>query len=419
MPAYKAGLQPGATSVADLQPFRGVRPAEALGQTLCTPPYDVVSTAEARAYADGNPRSFFHVSRPEIGLPPGTDEHSEPVYAQGRRNLERFFAEGWLRQDDEACFYLYRQRMGAHVQTGVVALARVDEYDQGLIRKHELTRPDKEDDRTRHIDTLGGNDEPVFLTYRAVPSIGALMEEGMRSTPQYDFTTEDGIGHTFWRVNGSLNTRLTAAFHEVPMLYIADGHHRSAAASRVHSLRSQRGESGGHSRFLAVVFPHDQMRILAYNRVVKDLNRLTPESFLARLGERFEVTRGQSKTQDRAHQFGMYLEGAWYQLTARPGSFGATPTEELDVSILQNNVLGALLGIRDPRKDERIQFVGGIRGTEELERLVDSGAWRLAFSLPPTSLEQLMTIADAGEIMPPKSTWFEPKLRSGLVLHLF
>lgn len=405
--------------MADLQPFRGVRPAEALGQTLCTPPYDVVNTAEARAYAEGNPRSFFHVSRPEVGLPLDTDEHSDAVHVQGRRNLERFFAEGWLHQDDAPCFYLYRQRMGSHVQTGVVALARVDEYDQGLIRKHELTRPDKEDDRTRHIDTLGGNDEPVFLTYRAVPSIDALMEEATRAQPQYDFTTEDGIGHTFWRVDGALNARLTAAFHEVPLLYIADGHHRSAAASRVHSLRSQRGETGGHGRFLAVVFPHDQMQILAYNRVVKDLNGLTPEVFLARLGERFEVTRAPVERQDRPHQFGMYLEGVWYQLTARPGTFGSTPTEALDVSILQNNVLGPLLGIRDPRKDKRIQFVGGIRGTAELERLVDSGEWRVAFSLHPTSLEQLMAIADAGEIMPPKSTWFEPKLRSGLVLHLF
>ncbi|WP_223633145.1 DUF1015 domain-containing protein [Corallococcus sp. EGB] len=405
--------------MADLQPFRGVRPVEALGQTLCTPPYDVVNTAEARAYAEGNPRSFFHVSRPEIGLPPGTDEHSDAVHAEGRRNLERFISEGWLRQDDAPCFYLYRQRMGSHEQTGVVALARVADYDQGLIRKHELTRSDKEDDRTRHIDTLGGNDEPVFLTYRAVPSIGALMAEGTRARPQYDFTTEDGIGHTFWRVDGTLNARLTAAFHDVPMLYIADGHHRSAAASRVHSLRSQRGEGGGHGRFLAVVFPHDQMQILAYNRVVKDLNGLTPEAFLARLCERFEVSRASSEREDRPHQFGMYLEGGWHQLTARPGTFGATPTEALDVSILQNNVLGALLGIQDPRKDERIQFVGGIRGTAELERLVDSGEWRVAFSLHPTSLDQLMAIADAGEIMPPKSTWFEPKLRSGLVLHLF
>ena len=405
--------------MADLQPFRGVRPAEKLAHALCTPPYDVVSTAEARAYADGNPRSFFRVSRPEIGLPPGTDEHSDVVYAEGRRNLDLFRAEGWLRQDDEPCFYLYQQRMGAHVQTGVVALARVDEYDQGLIRKHEMTRADKEDDRTRHIDTLGGNDEPVFLTYPAVASIGALVEEGTLAKPQYDFTTEDGIGHTFWTVRGSLNERLAAAFHDVPWLYIADGHHRSAAASRVHALRKERGEGGGHGRFLAVAFPHDQLRILAYNRVVRDLNGLTPEAFLARLGERFEVTRERPNTPDRVHQFGMYLEGAWYQLIARPGTFDATPMAELDVSILQSNVLGALLGIGDPRKDERIHFVGGIRGTVELERLVDSGEWRVAFALPPTSLEQLMAIADAGEIMPPKSTWFEPKLRSGLVLHLF
>ena len=405
--------------MADLYPFRGVRPTKKLAHLLCTPPYDVVSTAEARTYADGNRHSFFRISRPEIDFPLGTDEHADLVYAKGRSNLELFCAEGWLRQDDESCFYLYRQRMGLHVQTGVVAIARVDEYDQGLIRKHELTRSDKEDDRTRHIDTLGGNDEPVFLTYRAVPLLGALMEEGTLAEPEYDFTTEDGIEHTFWMVHGDLNARLAAAFREVPLLYIADGHHRSAAASRVHALRKQRGEGGGHDGFLAVLFPHDQLRILAYNRVVKDLNGLTPEAFLARLGERFDVTRGLLKKPDHAHQFGMYLGGTWYQFTAKPGTFDTTPIGALDVSILQNNVLGPLLGIGDPRKDARINFVGGIRGTVELERLVDSGGWLVAFALYPTGLEQLMAIADAGNIMPPKSTWFEPKLRSGLVLHTF
>ncbi|MDY7229740.1 DUF1015 domain-containing protein [Hyalangium rubrum] len=405
--------------MAELRPFRGVRPPKDSVLQIAAPPYDVVNAEEARAYAKGNTRSFFRVSRPEIDLPAGTDEHADEVYDKGRENLALFQREGWLRQDGEPSFYLYRQRMGAHVQTGVVAAASVEEYDAGRIKKHELTRADKEDDRTRHVDVLGGNDEPVFLTYRASPAISALVEEGTRGAPEYDFTTEDGIGHTFWVVRGELNARLEEAFRAVPALYIADGHHRSAAASRVHALRRQRGESGGHARFLAVVFPHDQMQILDYNRVVKDLNGLSSEELLRRLGERFEVKKGAQKKPSQAHHFGMYLGGAWYQLTAKPGTFEPTPTGVLDVTILQRNVLEPLLGIGDPRKDARIHFVGGIRGMEELERLVDGGAYKVAFSMFPTSLDQLMAISDAGEIMPPKSTWFEPKLRSGLVLHLF
>jgi uncharacterized protein (DUF1015 family) len=405
--------------LAELRPFRGVRPPKELAQQVVAPPYDVVNAEEARAYAKGNERSFFRVSRPEIDLPPGTDEHADSVYAKGRENLALFQRNGWLKQDAEPCFYLYRQRMGSHVQTGVVAAASVQEYDAGLIKKHELTRADKEDDRTRHVDDLGGNDEPVFLTYRASSAIGALVEEGTRGAPEYDFTTEDGIGHTFWVVRGALNTRLQEAFRAVPALYIADGHHRSAAASRVHAQRKQRGESGGNDRFLAVIFPHDQMQILDYNRVVMDLRGQSPEELLRRLGEKFDVKPGTQKKPDQVHRFGMYLGGQWYQLTAKPGTFAQTPTGVLDVTILQKNVLEPLLGIGDPRKDARIHFVGGIRGMQELERLVDGGAWKVAFSMFPTSLDQLMAIADAGEIMPPKSTWFEPKLRSGLVLHLF
>jgi uncharacterized protein (DUF1015 family) len=405
--------------LAELRPFRGLRPPKELAQQLVAPPYDVVNAEEARAYAKGNPRSFFRVSRPEIDLPPGTDEHADQVYAKGRENLALFQREGWLQQDTEPCFYLYRQKMGAHVQTGVVAAASVEEYDRGLIKKHELTRADKEDDRTRHVDELGGNDEPVFLTYRASAAITALVEEGTRGAPDYDFTTEDGIGHTLWVVRGGLNARLQEAFRAVPALYIADGHHRSAAASRVHALRRERGLKGGSGQFLTVTFPHDQMQILDYNRVVKDLNGLSPEELMRRLGERFEVKQGAQKKPDQAHRFGMYLGGKWYQLTSKPGTFEQTPTGVLDVTILQRNVLEPLLGIGDPRKDSRIHFVGGIRGMPELERLVEGGAWKVAFSLFPTSLEQLMAIADAGEIMPPKSTWFEPKLRSGLVLHLF
>ncbi|MBX5482890.1 MAG: DUF1015 domain-containing protein [Myxococcaceae bacterium] len=407
--------------MALLQPFRGLRPPKDLVQQIAAPPYDVMNRDEARAFSAGNEKSFFHVSRPEIEFGPDVDEHADVVYARGRENLNRFRQAGWLRMDEAPVFYVYRQKMGAHVQTGLVAAASVEEYDDGRIRKHELTRADKEDDRTRHIDALGANDEPVFLTYRADPAIDALIAEATRSTPEYDFTTEDGIGHTFWVLDRSMNPRIQRAFEKVPRLYIADGHHRSAAASRVRKLRRARGEAGaGHDGFLAVIFPHDQMQILDYNRVVKDLRGMTPEAFLARISGKFEIDDElPGKKPGALHHFGLYLQGRWRRLRPKPGTFPNTPVGGLDVSILQNNLLGPVLGIGDPRTDRRIHFVGGIRGTEELERLVDSGEYAVAFSMFPTSLEQLMAIADANEIMPPKSTWFEPKLRSGLVLHPF
>jgi uncharacterized protein (DUF1015 family) len=402
-----------------LKPFRGYRPPRELVLKVAAPPYDVVSSAEARKYAQGNPHSFFHISRPEIDLPASTDEHAAAVYAQGSKNLARFIDEGWLRPDPEPVFYAYRQRMGSHVQTGLVAAASVEEYDQGLIKKHELTRADKEDDRTQHIAELGGNDEPVFLTYSALPNVDALMGRATALEPEYDFTTEDGIQHTFWVIPGDLTESLEAAFRQIPSLYIADGHHRSAAASRVRKLLRQEGREGTQDRFLAVVFPHDQMQILDYNRVVKDLNGLTEGDLLASLRDAFEVSPTWQKKPAAVHELGMYLGGKWYRLKAKPGTFDESPTGVLDVSILQRNVLGNLLGIGDPRTDKRIHFVGGIRGTQELERLVKSGDYAVAFSLFPTTLDQLIRISDAGEIMPPKSTWFEPKLRSGLVLHLF
>ncbi len=404
-----------------LKPFPGWRPPQALVQKVAAPPYDVVSTEEAREYAEGNEHSFFHVSRPEIDFPPGTDEHSEPVYQKGRENLQKFIMRGWLLKDAEPAFYAYRQKMGEHVQLGLVAGASVDEYDEGLIKRHELTRADKEDDRTRHIDVLGGNDEPVFLVYRADRDIDALMAEATSSVmPDYDFVADDGIAHTFWVLRGPIAARLQEAFTRVPHLYIADGHHRAAAASRVQKLWRQRGKGAGeHDFVLAVVFPHDQVRILDYNRVVKDLNGLSIDRFLAAVSEKFTVEKTGEKKPARLHDFGMYLEGQWYRLTARPGTFPDTPVGVLDVSILQQNLLAPLLGIGDMRTDKRIHFVGGIRGPTELERLVDAKQYAVAFSMFPTSLEQLMAIADAGQIMPPKSTWFEPKLRSGLVLHLF
>lgn len=403
--------------MAQLKPFRGLRPPRELVLKVAAPPYDVVSADEARAYAKGNEHSFFRISRPEIELPAGTDEHADAVYAKGGENLRRFVERGWLVRDAEPRFYVYRQKMGAHVQTGLVAGASVAEYDRRQIKKHELTRADKEDDRTRHIDTLGANDEPVFLTYRADRELDSSIAEVTAGAPEYDFTTDDGIGHTFWVAPATHTERIAALFERIPALYIADGHHRSAAASRVHAARA--GRPGNHDAFLAVIFPHDQMQILDYNRLVKDLNGLTPDALLEKLKERFIVTSAPAPKPDAVHKFGMYLAGTWHRLIAKPHLVESTPTGVLDVSILQKNVLEPLLGIGDPRTDQRIAFVGGIRGTKELEKRVDSKEFAVAFAMYPTTLEQLMAIADAGEIMPPKSTWFEPKLRSGLVLHPF
>jgi uncharacterized protein (DUF1015 family) len=406
--------------MANLKPFAGLRPPRQWVKQIAAPPYDVVNTEEARAYAKGNERSFFHVSRPEIDLPTTVDDHDEQVYARGVTNLKAFIDQGWLTPDAGERFYAYRQKMGAHVQVGLVAGASVDEYDRGLIKKHELTRADKEDDRTRHIELLGANDEPVFLTYRADKAIDALIAEATAGAPEYDFVTEDGIGHTFWVLPPESNAKVAAAFARVPFLYIADGHHRSAAASRVQKLYRQRGRvAGGHDWFLTVIFPHDQMQILDYNRVVKDLNGRTGEQLIAALREKFTVEETAEKKPTALHRFGMYLNGKWWSLSAKPSTFEQTPVGVLDVSILQKNVLQPLLGIGDPRVDKRIHFVGGIRGMGELEKLVDAKQFEVAFSMYPTSLDQLMAIADAGEIMPPKSTWFEPKLRSGLVVHAF
>jgi len=406
--------------MAVLKPFRGLRPPRALVRSIASPPYDVVSTEEARSYAAGNEKCFFHISRPEVGLPAGTDEHSERVHQLGLKNLRRFEAEGWLRRDAEPAFYVYRQRMGEHVQTGLVAAASVDEYDRGEIKKHELTRPDKEDDRARHIETLGGNDEPVFLTYRARAQIDAAIAEVTAGAPEYDFTAEDGVGHTFWVPPSAWGAKIEAAFLEVPSLYVADGHHRSAAASRVRRRYRELGRPvGEEERFLAVLIPHNQVQILPYNRAVADLRGLTVAQLLDRARAAFDVAATEEKSPAARHQFGMFVEGKWFRLTAKAHPPPQSPARSLDVALLQDYLLGPVLGIGDPRIDKRVSFVGGIRGTGELERLVTSGAYQMAFSMYPTSVEDLIAIADAGEVMPPKSTWFEPKLRSGLVLHLF
>lgn len=408
--------------MARLQPFRAWRPRPELAAEVASPPYDVLSSEEARRMAEGNPLSFLHVGKPEIDLPPGTDVYSGAVYAKGAESLQQLIADGVLVREPAPALYLYRQRMGDHVQTGVVAGASVDEYEADLIKKHEHTRMAKEDDRTRHIDALDAQTGPVFLTYKARPEIDAIVSRLAAAAPAYDFVAPDGIQHVVWEISKPRDREaLVAAFVPVPVMYVADGHHRSAAATRVRAQRRQAnpGHTGeeGYNFFLAVIFPHDQMQILDYNRVVKDLQGRTVDVFLAAVEERFQVVPVERGRPDRPRCFGMYLGGRWYRLTAKPGSYpAADPVRSLDVAILQDNLLGPWLGIGDPRKDERIDFVGGIRGLGELERLVDSGRFAVAFAMHPTSIEQLFAVADAGRVMPPKSTWFEPKLRDGLIV---
>ncbi|KDA52944.1 hypothetical protein EG19_08535 [Thermoanaerobaculum aquaticum] len=406
--------------MSDVRPFRALRPRPELAAQVAAPPYDVVSSEEARKLAEGKPYSFLHINKPEIDLPPDVDLYDDRVYAQGASNLRKFMAEGVFFREQEPRFYVYQQKMGNHVQAGVVAAVSVAEYDAGLIKRHELTRKDKEDDRTRHVDELNANDEPVFLTYRQLAAIDALVDQVRAGAPLYDFVAEDGIGHTVWVVPSELAANLQQAFQQVPALYVADGHHRTAAAARVGRERKaknpqHRGDEP-YNYFMAVLFPHNQLQILDYNRVVKDLGGLSPEAFLSKVAEKFRVEKASSGRPEKRHQFGMYLQGQWYRLEAVPGSFREDdPIGSLDVSILQENLLAPVLGITDPRTDKRIDFIGGIRGLSALEQRVAEG-WAVAFALYPTSLEQVMAVADAGLIMPPKSTWFEPKLRSGLLV---
>jgi uncharacterized protein (DUF1015 family) len=411
--------------MAFIKPFKGVRPTKELAEKVAALPYDVMNTEEAMAMAAGNPVSFLHISRPEIDLPQGTDIHSDPVYDKGRENLKSFLEQGVLLQDETECYYVYRQKMAGITQTGLVVCAGVDDYQSGTIKKHELTRADKEEDRVRHIDALDANDEPVFYTYRNDPALTRAIEKVTSGAPLYDFTTDDGVSHALWTIaDGALIDTLTRGFAAIPTLYVADGHHRSAAASRVRDLRRdanpQHSGSEEYNFFLTVIFPDNEMTIMPYNRVVKDLHGRSIAEFMARVAEKFDVTpiAGPLSPTER-HQFGMYLSGKWYQLVAREGSFDEEDAvASMDVSILQDNLLSPVLGVRNPRTDQRIHFVGGIRGVQELERVVDSGEYQVAFSLFPTSIQELMALADEDKIMPPKSTWFEPKLRSGLFLHL-
>ena len=403
--------------MASIKPFAALRPKPEMAARICELPYDVMSSEEARQMAAGNPLSFLHVSKPEIDLPPGTDLSSPEVYAKGRENFQKLIADGALQQDAQPCFYLYRQIMGSHSQVGLVAAASCEDYLNDVIKKHELTRPDKEDDRVRHIETLNSQTGPVFLTYRAVASLDSLFSNISVGTPDIDFTARDGVRHTAWVMRDSATIQtIHDQFAAIPFLYIADGHHRSAAAARVFQSRKGAGHSG---QFLTVIFPHNQMQILPYNRVLKDLNGLAPDALLQKLDALFIIrTPGVAKPA-RKHELGFYFDGQWRTLHFRP-QFAAThdPIEKLDVTLLQKYILAPLFGIDDPRTSKRINFVGGIRGTAELEKLVNAGEYACAFSMFPTSIEDLMTIADAGGIMPPKSTWFEPKLRDAMFCHL-
>jgi uncharacterized protein (DUF1015 family) len=410
--------------MAHIEPFRGVRPRRDIAGLVAAPPYDVLTSDEARDMAAGNPYSFLHIGKPEIDLPPGTDPYSDAVYAKGRENFLRFLAEGTIAPDRGRNFYIYKQVWGEHVQVGLVAAASCRDYLDDVIKKHELTRIDKENDRMRHIETLGAQTGPVFLTYRRKESIDALVAEGMTRDPEYDIITPDGVRHIIFVVDeGSLVLRIREAFAALDHLYVADGHHRSAAATRIKVKRDRErpGRTGREEDnfFLAVIFPHNQMKILPYNRAVRDLNGLDPDAFLARVGEKFLVRPSERKTPERSREFAMFLDGRWYVLEARPGTFDpADPVRSLDVSILQENLLAPVLGVADPRTDKRIDFVGGIRGTAGLENKVLAGGFRVAFSMFPTTIDQLFGVADGGKIMPPKSTWFEPKLKDGLVVHL-
>jgi uncharacterized protein (DUF1015 family) len=411
--------------MAIIKPFRGLRPPQELADKVAALPYDVMDVAEARAMAAGNPDSFLHVSRPEIDLPDEIDCHDEPVYVQGRQNLAEFIRRGVLVQEARDCFYVYRQRMGTITQTGLVVCASVDDYQSGVIKKHELTRADKEEDRVKHIDYLDANDEPVFYLSRSCSEVEGIIGGVTSGPPEYDFITSDGVAHTLWTIaDRDQIERLVVLFESIPRLYVADGHHRSAAAGRVRELRRtgnphHTGQEE-YNFFLTVIFPEDQLHIMPYNRAVKDLNGHSPDEFINLLTSSFEVIPAQEPfiPQNR-HHFGMYLDGRWYQLHAKAAIVNeADIVDRLDVSILQNNLLRPLLGIQNPRTDKRIHFVGGIRGNDELVKLVDSGRFAVAFSLYPTSISELIELADQDQIMPPKSTWFEPKLRSGLFVHL-
>lgn len=398
--------------------FKAWRPAEGKAETVASVPYDVVDTKQAAALAAGNPESFLHVVRAEIDLPEGTDPYSDAVYAQAQATIERFKNEGILIREEEPSIYLYSQQMGDHVQYGIVATCHVEDYEEGKIKIHEKTRRVKEEDRIRYVDTQNANTGPVFLAYRDSGKINAIVEATKVSEPLYKFTAEDGVGHTVWKMGNA--AELEAAFGEIPATYVADGHHRSASAAKVGAMR--RAANPNHTGdepynyFLAVMFPESELKILAYNRVILALPG-TKDEFFSALGEKFEIEANGVAVPPKAGEICMYVNGGWSTLTPKRMPEASDPVAALDVSILQNEVLAPILNIEDPRESNDIDFIGGIKGTEELEKWVDDGRAVMAFSMYPTSMEQLFAVADAGMLMPPKSTWFEPKLRSGLLVN--
>ncbi len=412
--------------MAVVKPFRGLRPLPEKVGEVASPPYDVLNSYEARQRAKDNPISFLHVIKPEIDFDPGTDQYNKKVYEKGGENLANLINNNILIQDTKPCYYVYKLKMQGREQVGLVACASVDDYNNDRIKKHEFTRPKKEEDRLNHIDHLNAQTGPVFLTYRAEKNINNLISEAMDKEPVYDFTGDYDVQHTLYIVDDEeLIKKIKSAFEDIEALYVADGHHRSAAACRLQKIRKDNNPDNTgdeeYNYFLSVIFPHDQMYILDYNRVVKDLHGMSEEEFIDKIAEMFEVevyNKNEPFKPQNVHEFGMYLSGKWYQLKARKEIFDASdPIDSLDVAILQNNILEKLLDITDPRNDERIDFVGGIRGLTELEKRVDEEGYKVAFSLYPTTIDQLLSVADAGKVMPPKSTWFEPKLCSGVVIH--
>lgn len=407
-----------------IRPFPGLRPKPEYADQVIAPPYDVLNTEEARERAAGKPWSFLHVSKPEIDLPPDTDPYSAEVYAKGAGNLANMREQGVLKRDSQPCYYVYRLTMGDHAQVGFAAAASVVEYDRNRIRKHEFTRPDKEDDRVRIIDAENAQTGPVLLAYPATPDVDDVLAQVTAEPPEVDVTADDGVGHALWVVRDEQRiAALSRAVDAMEVIYIADGHHRSAAASRVAAQRREANpdHSGdeAYNYFLAVLFPHDQMQILDYNRVVKDLNGLSPQAFLEKVAKDFDIeASGTAVKPSRPGEFGAYVAGQWYRLAIKHGRVNTgDAVARLDVSVLSDFLIEPILGISDPRRDKRIDFVGGIRGLQALEQRVDSGEMAVAFSMFPTQMEDLMAVADAGQVMPPKSTWFEPKLADGVVSH--
>ncbi len=403
-----------------ISPFKALRPEAHLARQVASRPYDVLNSKEAKVEAQGNPSSFLHVTKSEIDLPESVDIHSQKVYDKAKENLQAFISRNILFRESKPCYYIYRLIMNGRSQTGLVCGSSVDDYENGLIKKHEFTRPEKELDRINHIKTTGAQTGNVFLAYKNVDAIDELIEKWTGKNPQYDFVAEDGIQHSIWIVNDDkVIKKITDLFKtQVPCTYIADGHHRAASAAKVRSALGKKATEHA-DYFLTTLFPSNQLAILEYNRVVKDLPGMSEADFLTALAEKFSIEKKDKAYRPEAlHHFGLYISKQWYKLVSKPGTYSEDPIGVLDVTVLQNNILDPLLGIKDQRTDKRIDFVGGIRGLEELEKRVDSGDMQLAISLYPVSIQQLFDIADSGNVMPPKSTWFEPKLRDGLLTHL-